>query len=143
MRITVQIIEQQDNRHQIEEFKQYWLDKGAVVKVRPRLGWGKGVDAPELVMEQDQRVGPCPWLVRTVSIHWNGTVVQCDGDWDQRWPVGDLNRQTLEEVWLGELAKRRELHRSHDFDFDPCRNCKDWQAGLSEFYFPKEKSKDR
>lgn len=136
-RITVQFITQDANKAETEEFKAFWLAKGAVVKIRPRLGWGDGVDAPDLILEQNERMGPCPWLMRTVSIHWNGKVAQCDGDWDQKHAAGDLNTSALEEIWKGELAERRRKHRNGDFDFEPCKNCRDWQAGLSEFYFPE------
>jgi len=136
-RITVQFITQAANEHEKDDFKEFWLSQGAVVKIRPRLGWGDGVDAQDLVLEQDDRLGPCPWIIRTVSIHWNGMVVQCDGDWDQKSVVGDMRVQTLKEIWDGELAERRRRHRNGDFDFEPCKNCNDWQAGLSEFYYPE------
>ena len=137
-RVTLQFIEQEANATEREDFKQYWLSHGAVVKIRPRLGWGNGVDAPDLVLAQSDRIGPCPWLIRTVSIHWNGIVVQCDGDWDQKHPVGDLTKESLESIWRGELARRRQRHRQGEFDFEPCNACCDWQAGLSDFYFPEE-----
>lgn len=137
-RVTMQFIEQDSNARETESFKQFWLAQGAVVKVRPRLGWGNAVETPNLVLQQGERMGPCPWIIRTVSIHWNGIVVQCDGDWDQQWPAGDLSEQSLEEIWNGELAKRRQRHRNMDFDFEPCRDCKDWQAGLSEFFYPEK-----
>lgn len=137
-RITVQFIEQDANTHEKDAFKLFWLAKGAVVKIRPRLGWGNAVETPALTLSQTERVGPCPWIIRTVSIHWNGVVAQCDGDWNQKWPAGNLNNQTLEEIWKGELASRRRRHRRMDFDFDPCKNCTDWQAGLSEFRYPPD-----
>ena len=135
-RITVQLIEQEANSSEIEDFKGFWLAKGAVVKIRPRLGWGVGVESPNLILGQDERIGSCPWLIRTVSIHWNGKVVQCDADWDQKCVAGDLSVSTLEEIWNGELAKRRQKHRDNDFEFEPCKDCNDWQAGLSDFYVP-------
>lgn len=137
-RITVQFIEQEANFEEKDNFKEIWLSKGAVVKIRSRLGWGDGVDAPDLILRQNERVGPCPWIIRTISIHWNGIAVQCDGDWDQRYPVGDLSKNTIEEIWNGELAKRRQMHRQGKFDYDPCHYCNDWQAGLSDFLYPKE-----
>lgn len=135
-RITVQFIEQETNSAETEDFKKFWLSKGANVKIRPQLGWGAGVKAPNLVLRQDERIGRCPWLIRTVSIHWNGRVVQCDADWDQKYVAGDLSVNTLEEIWNGELAKRRQKHHDNDFEFEPCKNCNDWQAGLSDFYIP-------
>lgn len=136
-RITVQFIEQEANSEEKDAFIEYWRKLGAWVKLRPRLGWGAGVDAPELILDQHERIGSCPWLLRTVSVHWNGAVVQCDGDWDQKNPAGHLAHSSLGEIWLGELADRRARHRRGDFDFAPCNRCNDWQAGLSQYFSPE------
>jgi radical SAM protein with 4Fe4S-binding SPASM domain len=136
-RVTAQFIEQEANTHQKEAFREFWLSRGATVKIRPRLGWGDGVAAPELILSQDERVGPCPWLIRTVSIHWDGHVVQCDADWDCKIPAGHLDESSIQEVWQGELAARRARHRRGDFDCEPCRTCNDWQAGPSEIDSPE------
>jgi radical SAM protein with 4Fe4S-binding SPASM domain len=133
-RIILQFIRQDSNFHQEKEFKEYWLEKGACVKVRPRLGWGDGVEAPELILEQSERIGPCPWLIRTISIHWNGAAVQCDADWDQHHPFGNINDSSIENVWNGKLAERRQAHRRMDFSFELCKECNDWQAGVSETF---------
>jgi len=135
-RVTVQFIEQEANSSEKEAFVEYWRRQGAWVKLRPRLGWGAGVDAPELILGQDERPGICPWLMRTVSVHWNGAVAQCDGDWDQQNPAGNLANSSLGGIWQGELAARRDRHRRGDFDFEPCKSCLDWQAGLSEYFSP-------
>ncbi len=135
-RITVQFITQDDNAHEEDRFVRHWLKLGAVVKVRQKLGWGKGVEANNLTIPQEERDMPCPWLLRTMSIHWNGKVAQCDADWNGEYIAGDINTQTIQEVWQGELARRRERHRDGDFSFEPCSFCNDWQAGLSEFFFP-------
>jgi hypothetical protein len=39
-------------------------------------------------------------------------------------------------LWMGELRARRERHLRCDFDFDPCRDCGDWQCGRSEIVAP-------
>jgi radical SAM protein with 4Fe4S-binding SPASM domain len=139
-RVTVQFIVQQANAHEAEAFKNYWLSQGAVVKIRPRLGWGKGVDAPNLSLPQSARTSRCPWLVRTMSIHWDGTVVQCDADWNGLYPVGNVWKETIQAIWQTTLKRGRDRHRNLDFDFEPCSSCGDWQAGLSEFHIPEDRS---
>ena len=65
----------------------------------------------------------CPY--QTVSILWDGTVVPCCHDYDGRVPLGDLRRQSLEEVWKGEAAVRlRERLATHRLEPDePCAHC--------------------
>jgi len=71
---------------------------------------------------------PCQWPFRSAVVLWDGTVVMCGSDCDGRHPVGDLNRQPLREVWMGEGFRRvRVLHRDRRWDLHPlCRGCDDW-----------------
>ncbi|MFN7923656.1 MAG: radical SAM/SPASM domain-containing protein [Bryobacteraceae bacterium] len=134
LELVLQFIVQDFNEHEEEAFKAKWMGQGATLKIRPRLGWGTGVPAPNLCLPDEVRTMPCPWLMRTMSIHWTGHVAQCDAEWNGERYVGDLNRQTIEEVWLGELLGKRQRHLNLDFSQEPCRDCKDWQCGLSEVY---------
>jgi len=137
--IIAQFIVMDENESEVESFKQYWLDKGAVVKIRPKLGWGDAVESKILnIAEQNTDRFPCSWLTRTVSIHWDGSFAQCDADHEGLYSPGDFNKQTIKELWDGEIARRRERHWALDFDFEPCKHCKDWLAGRSYFYYPAE-----
>lgn len=135
--LIMQFIVMDENEHEEEPFKEYWLSRAAVVKIRPKLGWGVGVEAKNLNLPDSERNFPCPWLNRTVSIHWSGKLAQCDADFEGIYSPGDIRTQTIKEVWTGELAQRRARHWKGDFSHDLCKNCKDWQAGRSEFYYPE------
>ncbi|MCB9026438.1 MAG: radical SAM protein [Bdellovibrionaceae bacterium] len=134
LEITLQFIVQDENIHEEELFKQKWTGSGATIKIRHKLGWGTGVAADNLSIPDSERNIPCPWLMRTLSIHWTGKAAQCDSMWDGQEYMGDLNQQTISEVWLSELQERRKRHLKNDFNFYPCHTCKDWQCGLSEIY---------
>lgn len=136
-KMIMQFIVMDENENEMEEFKRYWLEKGQIVKIRPKLGWGNGVKAENLTLNNEDREFPCPWLIRTMSIHWNGNVAQCDADYDGVYSAGNINYQSMKEIWNGELEKRRDKHWNMDFDFKPCSDCKDWQAGRSYFYYPE------
>jgi radical SAM protein with 4Fe4S-binding SPASM domain len=130
--IVLQFIVQEHNAHEEEAFRARWRGRGATLKFRHRLGWGTAVTAPALDIPQERRTMPCPWLMRTMSVHWTGEVAQCDAMWDGREYVGDLRRQSIRDVWNGRLGAMRRRHLANDFDFDPCRTCRDWQCGTSE-----------
>lgn len=134
--IVLQFIVQEANAHEEELFKEKWAGSGAKLKIRHKLGWGTAIAAENLVLGPEERSIPCPWLMRTMSIHWTGHVAQCDAMWSGREYVGDLNRQSIREIWMGELEKRRMRHLRNDFEFEPCRDCRDWQCGLSEIIAP-------
>ena len=134
LEVILQFIVQEENQHDEELFKQKWAGRGLTLKVRQKLGWGLGVPADNLSLPDTDRTIPCPWLMRTMSIHWTGRVAQCDAVWNGEQYVGDLTRQTIQQVWNDELLNMRRKHLVNDFAWDPCRDCKDWQCGLSEVY---------
>lgn len=130
--IVLQYIVQDGNRDEVQPFIDFYRGTGVALKIRQRLGWGTGVEAPDLNLPPESRDYPCPWLNRTMSIHVTGQVAQCDAAWNGQWYHGDINYQTISEAWNGPLLKLRERHWSLDFDFEPCRDCKDWQCGRAE-----------
>lgn len=133
LELILQFIVQDENEKEEELFRQKWTGRGATLKIRQKLGWGTAVDAPNLDIPSDQRHVPCPWLMRTMSVHWTGKVAQCDAEWNGDRYVGDLNVQTIKEVWMDQLLTTRQRHLTNDFDFEPCRDCRDWQCGRAEF----------
>ena len=133
--IIVQFIIMDENEKEVNAFKDYWLKKEAIVKVRLKLGWGNAVTTEDLDANIDRNFA-CPWLLRTVSIHWSGKFAQCDADYESEYSPGDINYQTIKEVWTGELKKRRMKHSALDFSHPLCSQCKDWSVGRSTFYYP-------
>lgn len=57
-------------------------------------------------------------------VHADGTVSPCCWDIHKEIPVGNMNTQTIEEVYRGEpYRKLRAAHRAGKFDDYACRNC--------------------
>jgi len=136
--IYLQFIVMPENYQEEEAFKNFWLEKGAFVKTRRKLGWGPTFKAENLNLPQSARQFPCPWLIRQMQIQQDGRVSQCDTDYECAYPAGDITRQTIEEVWQGELKKRRDQQWANDFSHPLCQDCLDWQVGLSKFYQPNQ-----
>ena len=133
--IAVQFIVMDENESEMDAFHDYWIKRGAVVKMRLRQGWGDKITTPDL-HKDDQNRFPCPWLIRTMNVHWTGKVTQCDVDYEELHPAGDLNTETIKSVWNGSLAERRERHWNGDFSHPLCEGCLDWSAGRAEFFYP-------
>ncbi len=143
LKVVVQFIIMDENEKEAEEFKDRWLKKGAIVKIRPKLSWGNTVEAKNLNLEQKDRDYPCPWLMRTVSIQWTGKFNQCDFDYEGNYSPGDINRQTIKEVWDGEVRQRRLKHVAGDFTHELCSECKDWQVGRALYFGGNEQEGKR
>lgn len=127
-----------ENEHEVEAFKEYWLDYGAIVKVRPKLYWSGTVEGGNHRITYEGRV-PCLWSLETMGVHWNGNVVMCVVDCDGKYVAGNVEMQSLKEIWNGPLKWMRELQMQHRFSELPeiCRTCPDWRVKKAHTYYPE------
>lgn len=122
-----------ENEHEREVFVDYWLDRGAVVKTRPKLYWAGQVNGGAPLPE---RV-PCLWAKESMAIHWNGNVVACPVDAAGEFVAGNVNEQSVSEIWRGPLRDLRKLHVDKMWDDlpAPCKTCPDWHTKEAVTYF--------
>jgi len=71
---------------------------------------------------------PCSKPFTDMVIYWDGKVVLCNHDWDNKEPVGDLNHQYIDDVWNGdEYSKIRENHTmGYRKQVNSCKDCDYW-----------------
>lgn len=133
--VFVQFVEMDVNAAEKEDFIRFWTEQGATVKIRPKVSWAGSIDAPNLVLGNEDR-WPCYWAMQSMSITDTGKVVTCAVDLDARFIAGDITSQSLKEVWNGRLQELRNLHINKEFALLPpvCRDCRDWQSARAEYY---------
>ncbi len=52
----------------------------------------------------------CPWPFYELAINWDGSVSLCNEDWVHGTIVGDINKETLKEIWDGKrLYEMRKM----------------------------------
>jgi MoaA/NifB/PqqE/SkfB family radical SAM enzyme len=131
--VFVQFVEMEDNTKEIEGFTNYWTERGATVKIRPKITWAGTVEPWNTKSVQRY---PCYWAMRTCNIGWDGRVVLCSVDYDAKFVAGDVSKDSIQSVWLGSLKKIREMHLKGDYDSLPsfCRDCTDWQMARATYY---------
>lgn len=127
--IICQFSQMEENEHEVNTFAEYWLARGADVKVREKLTWTGFVSAENLTGKYKQRIA-CPWGNNTCAIHWNGDVVACAVDNEGRFIGGNINDDSIEAIWTTTMRRFRAAHRKHRWDDLPpvCQDCLDWQA---------------
>lgn len=83
--------------------------------------WAGGVDKNMPSSMKD----PCKLLWHTINIMWDGRVTICCIDYEGEYVLGDLKRNSLEEVWFGELSlKYKQYHKKRNYDIIPiCKKC--------------------
>ena len=129
--IQIQFIEMDENEHELEDFKKYWLTRGATLKVRKKLSWGGKFDTP-LNVSKEERI-PCPWAITMMHVFWDGRVPRCPGDIEGDEGVGNAWDEPLVVLWE-RLSGYRQKHLEYRFDELPerCKTCKDWMTGVAE-----------
>ncbi len=135
LKIYVQFVEMDDNQGEKDDFIAFWTEKGAEVKIRPKVSWGGQIEAPNLVLDNTHR-WPCYWAMQSMSITDRGLAVTCAVDLDASFVAGDVNRESLKSIWNGRLRdnRRNQIERRWEKLPEICRQCRDWQSARADFY---------
>lgn len=134
--ITCQFSLMEENEAEVEDFRKFWQERGAEVKVRPKLEWTAtgSIRSRHIDHETPFRIA-CPWGNNTMAIHQDGSVVACAVDYEGRVNVGNVSEYSVKELWqrLGEVL--RKPHREHRWADIPeiCKGCCDWQTAGAEY----------
>lgn len=67
---------------------------------------------------------PCYYFAYSLTIDWNGDVLHCIQDWQKRVKYGNLNSESIYDVWTSERmsTKRRDLIEGKRTT-GPCKLC--------------------
>lgn len=115
-KVYVSMVIVDENQHEVEMFKKMWGKSAIFGEFK---NWG---GARHCKIEKIGERKPCWALLNTMSILWDGRVVPCCMDYDGKLILGDVNKQTLMEIWH-QSHWMRKCHRRLDFSMVPCRDC--------------------
>jgi radical SAM protein with 4Fe4S-binding SPASM domain len=105
---TVQVVQTTETREELRAFQAIWPEG---VTIKKKKTWGGQM--PELANGNGLHTlqAPCalPW--KELSILWDGTATLCSNTYDREIVLGNLNKQTILEVWNG--PEMREIRRRH------------------------------
>jgi radical SAM protein with 4Fe4S-binding SPASM domain len=119
--VVVQLIVTPLNRHEVERFAAEWRGAGAQVMIKQARDWAGQVVMPGLRAPSVLRA-PCKMLWTELTVLWDGAVVPCANVYERENLLGDLSRQSLDEVWNG--APLQALRAAHLADaVDEIRVC--------------------
>ncbi|MBM4437225.1 MAG: radical SAM protein [Actinobacteria bacterium] len=68
---------------------------------------------------------PCNWLWKSMAVYWDGRVPACCADFGEHQLMGDLNTQSIREVWNSAAFREiRAAHVSGDLsNWKLCKGC--------------------
>lgn len=127
-KVELQIIHMQNTREEVEKFKKIWkplLRKDDVLHVQKYVNFGGEVADLTITKKNLLNKMPCLRLWNTLSICWDGVAVACCYDSDWKLKVGDVNKQTIKDIWKGKAMNNlRKLHLKREIDKIPlCKDC--------------------
>jgi len=135
-RIHFSMIDFAHNRESIEKARPAWeaVEGIDVFQAKPFVTWDG--NAPDVTALRDAPQGrpdgpvTCGWPWTSLTIAWNGRVLPCCSDFDERLVLGDVATQTLSEIWNGEPMRRlRAEFLSGDVRNPLCAKCDQLRAG--------------
>jgi len=121
-KVGLVFVETHENRGQTRDFKQKWKGRVDSIHIMKYHNWGGSHHADR---GTDMRAMPCLRIWRTFTILYNGEAALCCMDYDGRVKLGDVTKNTIREIFKGELLKKiKSWHLSGRFDRIPiCGRC--------------------
>jgi radical SAM protein with 4Fe4S-binding SPASM domain len=143
---TIAIIRMKETKGEIEIFKKQWKNKKGIdnVEVKEFITWdGTREDITQLGDKYSKKFEreyyyPCIWPWGKLTILWDGKVVPCCFDYDAKLVLGDLNKQSLKEIWDSEKMKelRKQTLENSFPENHLCENCKEKEGFPPSRIFP-------
>lgn len=131
--VQIRMALQSNNAHEEEAWKHYWLERvssGDIVTSKKIHSWGNQLKS---YSDDEYRINkysyvPCisPWS--TMVIHFDGKVPLCGCDYNNVYALGDINNQSIKEIWQSEAYNRiRKIHSDGKRNEIPlCKGCNVW-----------------
>lgn len=127
--IRVKIMEFEEiSRDEINEFFLKWEGIADMVQVTGIHNWSRAIDKVKITDETSPVRYPCVIMWYALVIDWNGEATVCSVDWNTEIKVGDLNKQTVHEIWNSpeiKAARMAQLEKRYD-TYQVCKDCVVW-----------------
>ena len=146
-KVEMSIIKMAKTENSIEKFRRIWNIEGVdMITSKSFTAWDGSL---QTIVDMNKKAAlnnggsasnefPCirPWL--TISVLWDGRVVPCCYDYDGKFILGDLNTQTIEEVWNGEKARqlRRSSINGNYMQNKLCSHCREREGAEPSKIYP-------
>ncbi len=131
--LRVQMVRTELNKHQVSDYKKIWQGIADDIRVSDVTDRGQG---DYLKVGDQLSIGrtACPQPWQRMMISCEGKVLMCCSDWFEDYIIGDINKNSLKEIWQGQKLKAvRKLIRKAKYDFEPCKSC-----GIKDSYIWQE-----
>lgn len=139
-KVDIGMIDFELNQESIKTMEEKWknIDPKVNFLAKPFTTWdGSASDVlalknnekvPKLHSQKTNVTCDFPWTKMTVN--WDGKVTPCCYDYNKKYVLGDLNYQSLIDIWNGESMKSlRTEFKSEEVKNSLCVNCENLSCG--------------
>ncbi len=135
--VIIKIIHTPDTQNEIKPFINKWKGIANFIEIGEYHTWdGTLNDLSQLdktqISEKPKRY-PCTFLWYNPVILWDGRVTTCCVDYQGKGVIGDINEDSLANIWRGEsLQNLRIAHMKGRYDSIPlCNKCQFWKCEVN------------
>lgn len=119
--VVIQFIAMPENEKEADLFLTRWQGKEAdVVRIKPKIAL-KDKDKKD----RAKNVPYCFHVFRQLNIYSDGTVIPCCEDVHGRYPLGNVKKESLKELWnsskMQNLRKKNFQKKKHEINI--CKTC--------------------
>ena len=126
--VDIKVIELEQNKNEIQQIVDYWRERGAWTAVRRCSEWvdSQHRDSNDINMKENRIM--CGHAMGTAAISWDGIVAGCAWDYDLEMACGDINKESLKDIWKRRNEIFLSIHKGHKWDElpDMCKHCYNW-----------------
>ena len=95
----IRMIEVPENRHEVQAYRDFWSPKCSEVVITSLYQWPWTGQKPEDVV-----LKPCLKVLDELFFYTNGLATMCCWDVHEKAVIGDVNRESVQEIWDGYAA---------------------------------------
>lgn len=117
-----------ENYNTLKEYYDFWgpkVDNINLINMENRSGSFDKKSKKSLSYKKGLIREPCSLIWKHMVIDWDGEVVLCCNDCLHEIVLGNLNKESIKDVWFGKRIKAiRKIHKEGDFSKIPfCNRC--------------------
>lgn len=123
--IRVCMVRMEETASALKQFTKQWQPVVDAITIHDvNTGYGTLTDRRVEKRPLKRRV-PCRELWLKLQVLWNGDVTVCCIDYDGKLKIGNIQENSLHELWIGsKLRRMREIHHARRFQKIPmCNKC--------------------
>lgn len=132
-RLEIVMVDSIQTHNEIPNIRRYWQERDIKLYIEPveNRADQQNIRDSAIGARQLKAFSWCRRLMEQIYILYDGRMVQCCADWEQRSVMGDLTRESLADIWHGErYSDYRDRFAAGDVKGMICACCRK-QAGKS------------